>query len=540
MDATQKATNTALHLAATGGHPDVVTLLLSSDKQEILMNKKNQNVLDVAMEAEQKKVLLAIVSHKRFREVLASSAPGQMAQMNAFVLKYPEVAERCMDKCVSKDGNPDNRDYKITYDFSLIQGAPKAGQDYLMVLKTMLANRRISCLTHPVCFIIMNTKWKTFGWITLTFNLLLYLSFVIPLTSLAIYQRAYEKRLCEINETWSRKEYIDMDVPCMRFDKVAQGLQIWVVIIASLHLIKELLQLRVKKINYLFEWTNTLEWAGYIASLIYVFPNCDCKLGVKHQTGAIALFFGWMNLILFLRRLSAYGQYVIMLTTMLRTLLKVLLLLFLFVLGFGSTFYLLMDDETKSFSSFPYSMMTIFVMTLGELNYADVLMPWDKREYATLSNVLFIMFVLGMPIIIMNMLVGLAVGDIDKIQENAVLDRYVMQVELVLYMEETIPEWLRKKAHIAKYVEYPNNKSKLFEKFIGFSRPGEDKDDEEAYPGLPPAFHPLMEKVAEQEKRINGIYDLLKEQSALIKSLDPVKKTQEEGTKITRPSYNCR
>ena len=62
-------------------------------------------------------------------------------------------------------------------------------------------------------------------------------------------------------------------------------------------------------------------------------------------------------------------------------------------------------SKQKSFSSFPYSMMTIFVMTLGELNYADVLMPWDKREYATLSNVLFIMFVLGMPIIIMNMLV---------------------------------------------------------------------------------------------------------------------------------------
>ena len=62
-------------------------------------------------------------------------------------------------------------------------------------------------------------------------------------------------------------------------------------------------------------------------------------------------------------------------------------------------------SKQERFASFPYSMMTIFVMTLGELNYADVLMPWDKREYATLSNVLFIMFVLGMPIIIMNMLV---------------------------------------------------------------------------------------------------------------------------------------
>ena len=49
--------------------------------------------------------------------------------------------------------------------------------------------------------------------------------------------------------------------------------------------------------------------------------------------------------------------------------------------------------------------MTVFVMTLGELNYAEVFMPWDKLEYATLTNILFFMFVLGMPIIIMNMLV---------------------------------------------------------------------------------------------------------------------------------------
>ena len=50
-------------------------------------------------------------------------------------------------------------------------------------------------------------------------------------------------------------------------------------------------------------------------------------------------------------------------------------------------------------------MMTIFVMTLGELNYADTFMPWGKLEYATLTNILFFLFVLGMPIILMNMLV---------------------------------------------------------------------------------------------------------------------------------------
>ena len=59
----------------------------------------------------------------------------------------------------------------------------------------------------------------------------------------------------------------------------------------------------------------------------------------------------------------------------------------------------------ETYSTFPYSMMTIFVMTLGELNYADTFMPWGKLEYATLTNILFFLFVLGMPIILMNMLV---------------------------------------------------------------------------------------------------------------------------------------
>lgn len=49
--------------------------------------------------------------------------------------------------------------------------------------------------------------------------------------------------------------------------------------------------------------------------------------------------------------------------------------------------------------------MTMFVMTLGEMNYHDNFLPWDNLAFATLTNVLFIVLVLGMPIIMMNMLV---------------------------------------------------------------------------------------------------------------------------------------
>ena len=53
-------------------------------------------------------------------------------------------------------------------------------------------------------------------------------------------------------------------------------------------------------------------------------------------------------------------------------------------------------------------MMTMYVMTLGELNYHDEFMPWEDLPFPTLTNILFVVLVLGMPIIMMNMLVSLA------------------------------------------------------------------------------------------------------------------------------------
>ena len=61
----------------------------------------------------------------------------------------------------------------------------------------------------------------------------------------------------------------------------------------------------------------------------------------------------------------------------------------------------------ETFTSLPHWLLTIFVMTLGELNYSDNFMPWEQFAFSSLINVLFVIFVLAMPIILMNMLVSL-------------------------------------------------------------------------------------------------------------------------------------
>lgn len=53
---------------------------------------------------------------------------------------------------------------------------------------------------------------------------------------------------------------------------------------------------------YVLNFVNYVEWLCYIASFVYVIPICDCKKGYKTEVGAISVFFGWMNLILYFRR----------------------------------------------------------------------------------------------------------------------------------------------------------------------------------------------------------------------------------------------
>lgn len=278
--------------------------------------------------------------------------------------------------------------------------------------------------------------------------------------------------------------------------------------------------------------STLLKWTGNGFALHYVLPLfCDCKPGYKQEIGAIALFLGWMSFMLLIRGLSSHGKYFIMMSTMFITLLKVLPLFFLFIMAFSTSLYLLMDDETEQYATFPNSMMTTFVMTLGELNYADLFMPWSKLGFSALSNILFVLLVLVMPIILINMLVGLAVGDVHKIQTNAAMDRYVMQVELVLDGVQTYHD---KRPPIRKYVEYPNKDTyeKVCNRIFGvlgmsIVPPVDYKEEDETSTDLHPVCQPLLKRMEDHETnirrvelRINGIYDLLKEQSTLLKTVD--------------------
>ena len=70
-------------------------------------------------------------------------------------------------------------------------------------------------------------------------------------------------------------------------------------------------------------------------------------------------------------------------------------------------------------------------MMLGELNYDRVyLEAFDEQHFSITNFIMLLLFIIIMPILLMNLLVGLAIGDLMQIQQNARLKRLAMQVFL--------------------------------------------------------------------------------------------------------------
>ena len=150
----------------------------------------------------------------------------------------------------------------------------------------------------------------------------------------------------------------------------------------------------------------------------------------------------WLNLLSLIRKMPFFGIYVVMFTDVFRTFLKVSGVVLLFIISFSLGFYALLENQPY-FSLWSLSLIKTFVMSIGELEYDNMFFDnLDIVHYKWTTRAFFVAFVLVMPIIIMNLLVGLAVDDIKTVQENAILKRLAMQVTLEKQMSCEQCIWL--------------------------------------------------------------------------------------------------
>ena len=101
---------------------------------------------------------------------------------------------------------------------------------------------------------------------------------------------------------------------------------------------------------------------------------------------------------------------------------------------------------------------------LGELPY-DVYVKQDvagQLPYGEIVLVFILFLAILMSIVLANLLIGLAVGDIERVKLNAILQRKAIEIEFFSQLDASIPRRYLKRFSLPSYKVYPNRSRSVY------------------------------------------------------------------------------
>lgn len=109
---------------------------------------------------------------------------------------------------------------------------------------------------------------------------------------------------------------------------------------------------------------------------------------------------------------------------------KVMVLLIFFLVAFAAAFTVIMNDR-EGYQSFGLSMLTSATMTMGEFDFKQTFLTdeyYAYNDFYWLRIFHLAVFLVVMPIIIMNLLLALAIDDTSSIMQQAKLQKHIQTV----------------------------------------------------------------------------------------------------------------
>nr|CAB3267273.1 transient receptor potential cation channel subfamily A member 1 homolog [Phallusia mammillata] len=519
IDAKDKYRETPLHLACRAGHPEVVRVLLEGKADVTLRCISGWNALDFAIESEDASCTRLIIDSENWREVLKSHSNDLLGgeaintPIRNLIRKMPEIAEEVFTKCMKSDNSPINHVYyHVVFDYEFLDdefscnywsGDNKDVEVYdayghivddvlpysndLNLLKEnhplniMVQAKRKTLLRHPLVVSLLNYKWKRFVRPVYILNLLLYLTFM-AFFNLYMLTMPPPYSIDSNNVTSSCVAIITEAQPkfgrCYDYNSRGIVAKYFVIVLSVVSLIKEVYQIYSQRISYFQSFTNLFEVSLYILAILTVYSDTSSAgpnyIGVREnwqwQIGAVSIFLSWMVLIMFIQNVPTFGIYVLMFTEVLQTFTKFFFVFVLFILGFAFSFHCLLQNQ-YAFREWWNAVIKTLLMMMGEFGFEGIFVAEvtaietgannhtitvSAVNYRAVSYILFVCFVIVMSIIIMNLLVGLAVDDIKGVQKNAELKSLAMKVKLILDVEYSLPQFIRRRVVPTSRCYYPN------------------------------------------------------------------------------------
>lgn len=364
---------------------------------------------------------------------------GGVSALSFIVRRTPDILPKILSQLDNSiklhDHEIGDVDCELKLDFHILVPSVERGESGLLLAFIEVGQRHI--LKHPLCETFLFLKWKRirkFFLLSLFFHtifVLLYSGYMVGVflkdcpVKLANVTEVSDKDMCSIPTVVNVTGYI-----LLAFN--------------MLLIAKELFQMAHSWASYVNHWENWLQWLIIISVFLCVLHRHSVGdvsqdvLTWQHHVAAVSIFLTWIELMMLVGRFPIFGLYVQMFTTVAVNFAKFLLAYICLLVAFSLSFGVLFPNY-KSFRNVAWGLMKTVVMMSGELEFEDIFYTTDSPIlYPITAHLIFLAFVLLVTVILTNLMVGLAVNDIQGLQQSAGLDRLVRQAQLVAHLESML------------------------------------------------------------------------------------------------------
>lgn len=578
----------ALHFGAKSGSPEVLTYLLDIGVP-VTHNYAQESFFDVLVEKNDMRCAAAVIGHDRYQECLDLVSPVHSHPMISLIINMPEIARKVLDRSHTKsDLTHANPEYWEKFDFKYLhlQGLPKTQEAadeaddekrllvteekesiqthvvkykgsvtssaarsrkcsklaHLETVQLMVKNDRSNLLTHPVSNAYLKSKWSRYGrWIHVILSSFVFFQvfFVCLFTALIPNPSDVQASSAATSEGIDCSNGTNGTSSCLEFSfgsNVCRFISLGFTAVNAITWLLVVIQLRqdalnIMKNNYVFVDLMSVVFTGF-----YLIPTKGLN-DAHWEAGAVAIFFAWFSLILKIQLFDLFGVYITMFLAITRRVFQVLLICFLFVLSFGLSFYIL-TGNLKQYSNIGNSIFINFGHLLGEIDY-QTFVEEDvdgNLGFAWLTYIFVATLAILMAVVFMNLLIGLAVGDIDRIRSNAIAEKKATEVDFFLKIDIVLPSRIFKLLNRQFTIKYPNHNISLVRKvwrFFWQSLKGEDaslSDDNNSLAGEADIDQKIKSKdIAKLKERVE---ELTVSQDKILGTLTQIKEVQENMMKM--------
>ncbi|XP_076256107.1 transient receptor potential cation channel subfamily A member 1-like [Rhynchophorus ferrugineus] len=435
---------TALHAAVelvSDSRRDILNVLLRYGADVNATDLHGFTPLHTAALNELTQSVLILISHgadMSIKSKLGITAFGLVARKTPAALS---VIKDKLSEFITLVHEPESlNDIEIQFNFKLGLHHPK---EYCL-LNTFIEEGQQDILLHPFCMAFLYVTWCRirrcyYGMIFVTFMFSLSFLFYL-LTALAqdCARRAVDAHLKNQTAPCYEDSFLNN---ILSNSPLALETQWYILLYFAVCLLyRKIYGLRgyLSFKEYFANIGNIFEWIS-IASVFLISFLYTGKVELwQIHLGAFALMFAWTNMMFLVGQLPMFGPYVEMFHKVLSEFFKLLLVYSSLLVGYTISFCIFFPN-TAAFANPIIGFLTVLVMMTGDMNF-DILLDHNNEQSSSYlakpgAQIMYTFFLVFVSIVLMNLLMGIAVHDIQGLQKTADLNRLIRQTKLSSYIE---------------------------------------------------------------------------------------------------------